>query len=123
VGFDDSVKPLGHGAIRFLHLGDLREHIVFPVRFVCAPRQPRRAAAFSSCARSRIAARSSSVNPSGFFLVAVVLLDDFRVPFLAGSIVLSFPTGEDAELLLCTQHSRHSPPESQSAAMTIDYYC
>jgi hypothetical protein len=37
VGFDDSVKSLGHGAIRFLHLGDLREHIVFPVRFVCAP--------------------------------------------------------------------------------------
>src|SRR5436190_14903854 len=25
-GFDDSMEPLTHGAIRFLHLGDLREH-------------------------------------------------------------------------------------------------
>src|SRR5262245_34210201 len=30
-GFDDGVKPLGHSAIRFLHLGNLREHVVFPV--------------------------------------------------------------------------------------------
>jgi hypothetical protein len=26
------MEPLGHGAIRFLHLGDLREHVVFAVR-------------------------------------------------------------------------------------------
>jgi hypothetical protein len=29
-GFDDRVEPLGHGAIRFRRLGDLREHGAFP---------------------------------------------------------------------------------------------
>jgi len=33
-GFDDSMEPLGHGTIRFRHLGDLREHGAFPVRLV-----------------------------------------------------------------------------------------
>src|SRR5436853_2778910 len=33
-GFDDGMEPLGHGAIRFRHLGDLREHVAFPVRLV-----------------------------------------------------------------------------------------
>src|SRR5439155_15282564 len=33
-GFDDRMEPLAHGAIRFRHLGDLREHGAFPVRFV-----------------------------------------------------------------------------------------
>src|SRR5256884_3366437 len=33
-GFDDSVEPLGHRAIGFHHLGDLREHGAFPVRLV-----------------------------------------------------------------------------------------
>src|SRR5262249_40078786 len=28
------MEPLGHGAIWFLHRGDLREHVVFPVRLV-----------------------------------------------------------------------------------------
>jgi hypothetical protein len=28
------MEPLGHGAIRFLHRGDLREHVAFPVRLV-----------------------------------------------------------------------------------------
>ena len=42
-----------------------------------------RASAFSSCARSFIAARSSSVNPLDFLLVAVVLLADFCVSFFA----------------------------------------
>src|SRR5205085_2286568 len=32
--FDDSMEPLGHGAIRFPHLGDLREHGAFTVRLV-----------------------------------------------------------------------------------------
>src|SRR5437660_7475833 len=32
--FDDSVDPLAHGAIRFPHLRDLREHEVFPVLLV-----------------------------------------------------------------------------------------
>jgi hypothetical protein len=45
---------------------------------------PRRAAAFSSWARSFIAPRSSSVNPSTFLSVAVVLLADFCVSFIAG---------------------------------------
>src|SRR4030042_1324493 len=40
-----------------------------------------RAAAFSSWARSFIAARSSSVNPLDFLLIAVVLLGDFCVSF------------------------------------------
>src|SRR5215210_8414175 len=31
---DDLVEPLGHGAIRSLHLGDLREHVAFPCRSV-----------------------------------------------------------------------------------------
>src|SRR5205807_10573414 len=30
-GFDDSMEPLGHGAIRFRHLGDFLEHGAFPV--------------------------------------------------------------------------------------------
>src|SRR6266516_4359894 len=47
-------------------------------------RGPRRASAFSSWARSFIAARSSSVNPLDFLLIAVVLLADSCVPFFAG---------------------------------------
>src|SRR5512135_3315366 len=35
-GFDDGMEPLGHGAIRFRHLGDLREHVVFSVRLARA---------------------------------------------------------------------------------------
>ncbi len=27
LGFDDGMEPLGHGAIRFRHLGNLREHV------------------------------------------------------------------------------------------------
>ena len=45
-------------------------------------RGPRRASAFSSWARSLIAARSSRVNPLDALPVA--LLADCRVPFLAG---------------------------------------
>ena len=74
-GFDDRMEPLGHGAIRFRHLGDLREHGAFPVRL------PRAPSAFSSLRRSFIAARSSSVNPLDFLPVAVVLLADFCVSF------------------------------------------
>src|SRR5438309_668719 len=33
-GFDDGMEPLGHGAIRFRHLGNLREHVAFPIRLV-----------------------------------------------------------------------------------------
>src|SRR5439155_26878987 len=35
-GIDDGMDPLGHGAIRFRHLGNLREHVAFPVRLLCA---------------------------------------------------------------------------------------
>src|SRR5438552_4447628 len=35
-GFYDRMKSLGHGAIRFRHLGDLREHVAFPIRLVRA---------------------------------------------------------------------------------------
>src|SRR5262249_31581033 len=56
-------------------------------------RRPRRASAFSSWRRSLIATCSSSVNPSGFFPVAVVLLGDFCVPLFADFIVLPFQTG------------------------------
>src|SRR5205085_1646786 len=45
---------------------------------------PARSSAISSRARAFIAARSSSVNRLAFLLVAVVLLADFFVPFLAG---------------------------------------
>ena len=33
-GFDDRMEPLGHGAIRFRHLGDLRDYGLFRVRLV-----------------------------------------------------------------------------------------
>src|SRR5207247_9938372 len=32
--FDDGIEPLGHGAIRFRHGSDAREHGAFPVRLV-----------------------------------------------------------------------------------------
>src|SRR5215213_1947995 len=31
---DDLMEPLGHGAIRLRHLGDLREHVAFPIRLL-----------------------------------------------------------------------------------------
>src|SRR6266576_2620952 len=33
-GFNDGMDPLGHGAIRFRHLGDLRQELAFPIRLV-----------------------------------------------------------------------------------------
>src|SRR3989442_3376593 len=35
-GFDDGMEPLGHGPIRFRHLGDLREQVAFPTRLLRA---------------------------------------------------------------------------------------
>src|SRR5215472_4338867 len=49
-------------------------------------RGPRRADTFCSWTRSFIAARSSSVNPSYLFLVAVVLLADFCLSFIGGCL-------------------------------------
>src|SRR5215217_7334882 len=58
---------------------------IFASTSLSAPaREPRRASAFSSRARSFIAARSSSVKPFVFLLLAVALLTDFCVPFFAG---------------------------------------
>jgi hypothetical protein len=67
------VEPLGHYAIRFLHRGDLREHVGFQVRLFVV--RARAAAGFrpSSRTRSFIAARSSSVNPLKSLVIAVVL--------------------------------------------------
>src|SRR6266446_7375239 len=35
-GFDDGMEPPGHGAIRFRHLRNLREHVALPVRLLRA---------------------------------------------------------------------------------------
>jgi hypothetical protein len=53
------VEPLGHGAIRFGHLGDLREQGALPFGPLLV------------LARSFIAARSSSVNPSDFLALII----------------------------------------------------
>src|SRR5262249_10809361 len=36
-GFDDGMEPRRHSTIRLLHLGDLREHVAFPICLVRAP--------------------------------------------------------------------------------------
>src|SRR5207247_1333342 len=41
-GFDDGMEPPGHGAIRFRHLGNLREHVAFPVCLLRARAAARR---------------------------------------------------------------------------------
>ncbi len=68
-GFDDRMEPLAHGAIRFRHRGDLREHGAFPVRLVRA-RAGRGAAFFAAC--------------------LVALLADFCVPFAWASLPGAF---------------------------------
>jgi hypothetical protein len=54
-GGDEGMESLGQGAIRFSHFGDLCEDFAFPVGLALA--------AFGSLALTRIAARSSAVNP------------------------------------------------------------
>ena len=61
--------------------------------------------------RSLIATRSSSVNPVGFFPVAVLILGDFCVLFFAAFIVLSFQKGYQRCAGLRTQ--RESLPAAQ----------
>jgi hypothetical protein len=80
------MEPLAHGAI----LRPALTSLAFPAR------GPARAATFSSWARSRIAARSSSVNPLDALPIAVVLLADFCVLFFAGffSAIVSAALGE-----------------------------
>jgi hypothetical protein len=90
-GFDDGMQPLAQNAIRFRHLGDLRKHGTFPSAL--SARGPRRAAAFISWARSLIAPRSSSVNPSNFLSPAVVLFAGFRMSFIAGPLRIEVAAG------------------------------
>src|SRR5215211_227670 len=75
---------------------------------LAAPR-PRRPFAFSSRARSFIAPRSSSVNPSNVLPVAVLPLADFCVSVTAGSS----PAGRDGDdLMLESRHGgRFSKPD------------
>ena len=74
-GLDDRMEPLGHGAIRSLHLGDLPEHLVFPVNLALFRLQLLRALLH----RGSFLVRESL----GLLLIAVVLLADFFVAFLA----------------------------------------
>jgi hypothetical protein len=67
------MEPLGHGAIRFRHLG--ASTALSPSALA--------ASAFSSCARSFIAARSSAVNPLDFLSPTGVFFAVFRVAFFA----------------------------------------
>jgi hypothetical protein len=70
----DGVEPLGERTIRCRYLGDLREQRVLPIRLSLFAR----ASAFSSLARSFIAACSSAVNPLDPLSVIVVPLADIR---------------------------------------------
>jgi hypothetical protein len=71
------MKPLGHGAIRSRHRGDLIEHGLSPAALSFF----QRSSAFSSRARSFIAARSSAENP--LYAVPVVRLADVFLLFVA----------------------------------------
>src|SRR5262249_52771295 len=71
-------------------------------------RRPRRAAAFSSWARSLIAARSSSANPLG--ALPVVLLVGFCVPFASASLPGAFFSDISASFPVA--FSRKTPPLS-----------
>jgi hypothetical protein len=57
------VEPLGHGAVRLLHLGDLREQVAFPF----GPLLVLARFGLQLSGALLIAARSSAVNPSDFF--------------------------------------------------------
>jgi hypothetical protein len=83
-GLDDRMEPIAPRAIRFRSgISAIVASTALSPSALPA-RGPRRASAFSSWARSFIAARSSSVNPLDVLLVAVVLLADFCVPCFAG---------------------------------------
>jgi hypothetical protein len=75
-----------------------------------AARGPRRADAFISRARSFIAARSSAVNPSNLSSLAVLLLADFAVSFIAGLL----PAGHDRN----DPHARCGPVTGTSRFLT-----
>ncbi len=80
-GFDDRMEPLGRG----------RDPAPSSRRSSRARRFPRPPClAFTSLARSRTAARSSSVNPLDALSVAVVLLADFSVAFLSSAGMWGF---------------------------------
>jgi hypothetical protein len=75
------MEPLAPGAIRLIS-AIFASTALSPSAL--SARGPRRAAAFSSLARSFIAPRSSSENPSDVLSVAVALLAGFCVSFNAG---------------------------------------
>src|SRR6267378_230672 len=72
-GLDDRMEPLAHGAIRFRHLGDLREHGAFPVRLVRA----------RAGARGRLHLLDALLH-RGSFLVRESLVPLFRGGTLGG---------------------------------------
>jgi hypothetical protein len=76
------MEPLGHGAIRFRHVGDLREHGAFPVRLG----RTRAAARFRLQLSGALPHRSSFLvrESSDFLPIAVELLADRCVLFVAG---------------------------------------
>src|SRR5438105_8689273 len=84
-----------------------------------------RAVAFSSWLRSFIAARSSSVNPLDFLLIAVVILADFCVPFFAGflsAIAKHLSVLKQPEALpsgSVTVDTRRRPPTSRAGSFTV----
>src|SRR5439155_5208423 len=66
-GFDDRVEPLGHGAIGWLHRGDLREHracvlLLAPGRFPLCDRLSQRGALLGRQSPGRLAARGRALG-------------------------------------------------------------
>ncbi len=80
-GFDDRMEPLAQARSGFAIAAICASTALSPSAL--STRGPRRPSAFSSWSRSRIATRSSSVNPWDVLPIALVLLADFRVPFFA----------------------------------------
>src|SRR5215472_2593671 len=77
------------------------------------PREPRRAGALSSLARSFIALRSSSVKPSYVLFFAVVFLADFCVSFITGFLATSLDRDDT--------HARDPPRRQASPKLTGRY--
>jgi hypothetical protein len=73
------MEPLGHGALRFRHLGDLREYVAFPVRPARA-----RAAARRLQLLGVLPHRGSFLAVKPVDALPAVLLADGRVPVFAG---------------------------------------
>ena len=87
-GFDDRMEPLGHGAIRFRHLGDLREHGAFPVRLVLAR------ARFRLQLLGALLHRGSFLVRESLGRLAGGALADFCVPFFADFLSAILPSSD-----------------------------